>query len=78
MKFNCTDDLMFSHQNARRDLLNFPLPRVTSHDLILSHTGFSEETKILSLDFSGDTLGARKQLSPSKAGPWMAEDKQSV
>lgn len=38
IKFNCRDDLMFSRQSTWRDLLKFPLLRVTSCDLILSHT----------------------------------------
>lgn len=73
MKFNCIDDLMFSHQNPRRHSLKFPLPRVTSHDLILSHTSFSEDAKNSKQEpfvgFSEDTLGAGKHLSPSKAAP---------
>ena len=35
INFNCRDDLMFSRQRSTwRDLLKFPLLRVTSHDLI--------------------------------------------
>lgn len=71
MKFTCRYDLLLSRQDPQRNLLRFPLSTVMSHDLILSHTSFSEDAKNSKQDLVvgllGDTLGAEKQLSPSKA-----------
>lgn len=72
IKFNSRDDLMFSPQSAWRNLLKFPLWRVTSRDLILFHTSLGKGTKnskslfFFFIAFSRTTVGAGRHQSPSE------------